>query len=77
MKHVILKTGLFRRTNKNEIVKDELSFTTLIKRVLNYFNVPLIDPCCDIDLQTVPVRFNKTNNKIEGYVDGDWVEISL
>ena len=54
MKHVVFKSGLFRRANKNEEYGGELSFTKLLKRVLGYLGVPVYDPCCAAP-STVPV----------------------
>lgn len=54
MKHIMFKSGFFRRANKNEESGGELSFTKILKRVLGYFGVPVYDPCCTAP-DTVPV----------------------
>jgi hypothetical protein len=65
MKKLILKSGLFRKSNINSEVGGELNITSWIKRLLSYLNITYADPCCPTDFS--PARYNNDTNELENY----------
>ncbi len=65
MKELILKTGMFRLTNKVNNKEGELSVFKFIKKILSYLGVTVADPCCPTT--TSPTRYNETTDVVEYY----------
>lgn len=79
MKFPILKSGLFRWSNKKEAnTKGELSLIKWLKSGLSYLNVTYSDVCCDVDANApTPSRYNPASGVIEYFdaVANDWTSI--
>jgi len=67
MKHIFIKGGLFSRRNKNEVNGNELSLTSWLKKILTSFGVTFNDPCCDVNSDFRPVRYNSDEGYTEYY----------
>jgi hypothetical protein len=65
MKELILKTGMFRLSNKVNNKEGELSVFKFIKKILSYLRVTVADPCCPTT--TSPTRYNETTDVVEYY----------
>ena len=61
----MLKNGFFRLSSKDTTETGELSILQFIKKVLNYFNITVADPCCPTTVS--PTRYNETTDVIEYY----------
>lgn len=77
MKYFI-STGLIKapKSNKSSFVGLE-SLNNIIKKILTYFKVSYIDPCCPAELDNRPVKYNKTLGVLQ-YLDSDnttWVNV--
>ena len=65
MRYPMLKNGFFRLSSKDTTETGELSILQFIKKVLNYFNITVADPCCPTTVS--PTRYNETTDVIEYY----------
>ena len=69
MKYLILKTGLFRKSETNNELKQELNLNNWIKKFLAYFHIAFVDPCCPKDSTLLPTSYNEDTNELR-YWDG-------
>lgn len=81
MKFIIFKGGSFRHSNKNDARKSEISLSSWLKRMLTYFGVPMVDPCCEAPGQ-YPMRFNPETGEVSAYMPGmdgtyDWFVVGV
>lgn len=74
MKQLVLKTGVFRLSNVDNVKDNEFSFSKFLKRIFIKFGIAFTDPCCTItDIQ--PIRYNSATGEVEAYDGEVWSSI--
>ena len=74
MKQLVLKTGVFRLSNIDNVKDNEFSFSKFLKRIFIKFGITFTDPCCPITA-IQPIRFNSTTLEVEAYDGQNWVAV--
>ncbi len=74
MKQLVLKSGIFRLSNIDNVKENEFSLSRFLKRLFVKFGITFMDPCCPLtDIQ--PIRYDSATGNIQGYNGTTWVDI--
>lgn len=76
MKFNYIPTGQIKSYAQKLAKTSMFSLEGWLKKTLNSFNVPNVDPCCPADTTTLPVRYNDDINQLEYYINNVWTVIS-
>lgn len=63
IKKVKIQQGIFTEANN----APGWLLLDIFKRILGFLNIAFADPCCTIDPVNLPVKYNKTEAKVEFY----------